>query len=124
MNKKKNEGSNKKMVSESEALKILNFEDLDEIKKELIIERFTDYFERNDPEKGGSAYIRAKVVNAKDSLVKAKGWNLNEIDKEIASSLEQDSKKPEENKDPEPSDKDVKEEEELEKKEEKEEAKK
>lgn len=90
MNKKREESLNKKAVTESEAFQILNFEKEEELSEDLVRERFVSYFERNDPEKGGSVYIRAKIVNAKDTIVKTRGWNLKAFDKQAEREMSAD----------------------------------
>ena len=61
-----------------EALKIMNFEAGDKITDEILTERYWDFIERNGEEKEGSAYLRAKVSNAKDSLCAEFGLNVEE----------------------------------------------
>lgn len=54
----------KKVMQKDEALKILNFERVPD--KQELMERYTKYFEANDPKKGGSFYIQSKFVRAKE----------------------------------------------------------
>ena len=63
-----------------ESMKILNFEAGDEITSEILSERYYDYLERNHPDKEGSAYLTAKIENAKDALVAQ--YNLRIIEPE------------------------------------------
>lgn len=51
-----------------QARQVLNLEK-NEVNMERIAEQFNKYYAMNDPDKGGSFYIQAKVANARDSLV-------------------------------------------------------
>lgn len=33
------------------------------------MEKYNDYYDRNNPEAGGSAYLRSKIFNAKEKLL-------------------------------------------------------
>lgn len=59
-----------------ESRKVLNFEKEDEITSKILSERYWNYMARNSEEKGGSAYLRAKIENAKDSLMSEYGLQL------------------------------------------------
>ena len=52
-----------------ESRKVLNFDKEDEVTSEILSERYWDYQHRNSEEKGGSPYLRAKIDNAKDTLI-------------------------------------------------------
>lgn len=73
---KKKAGVLGKQMDVFESLKIMNFEKDDEITEENLSERYWDYMERNDESRGGSAYLRAKIENAKDSLMTDFGYTL------------------------------------------------
>lgn len=63
-------------------MKILNFESGEEITSEILSERYFDYIDRNSPEKAGSAYLTAKIENAKDALVAEYGLRIIEPEAE------------------------------------------
>jgi hypothetical protein len=65
-----------------ESMKIFNFEKEDEITSEIVSERYFDYVQRNSQEKGGSAYITAKIENAKDAIVSHYGLHIIEPEAE------------------------------------------
>jgi mitochondrial import inner membrane translocase subunit TIM16 len=50
-----------------EALKILNIE-RSSLSRETVIERYEKLYLQNDPDKGGSFYLRSKIYRAKESL--------------------------------------------------------
>jgi import inner membrane translocase subunit TIM16 len=52
-----------------QARQILNLEGKDDLTLERVNESFQKYYEANDPDKGGSFYVQAKIANAKDALI-------------------------------------------------------
>eukprot|EP00752_Nemacystus_decipiens_P005409 g4904.t1 len=54
-------------LSTLEAMQILNLQK-GEMKPDLIKKRYDQYFEINDPDKGGSFYLQSKVFRAKEAL--------------------------------------------------------
>jgi len=53
-------------MQKEEAAKILNVEPNEGL--ENIVKKYEHLFNQNDPERGGSSYIREKIVRAKDVL--------------------------------------------------------
>eukprot|EP01138_Halocafeteria_seosinensis_P000388 gb/GECG01000401.1/.p1 GENE.gb/GECG01000401.1/~~gb/GECG01000401.1/.p1 ORF type:complete len:154 (+),score=40.87 gb/GECG01000401.1/:1-462(+) len=60
-------------MSVTEARKVLNFSSEEGLSRETILEQFKNYFEANDPNKGGSFYLQCKIYHAKNSLLKELG---------------------------------------------------
>jgi hypothetical protein len=54
-------------ISQEDAEKILNVSH--DATEEEILERYTKIFEQNNPEEGGSLYLQAKVIAAKNTLL-------------------------------------------------------
>ncbi|CAM9561107.1 unnamed protein product [Pylaiella littoralis] len=54
-------------LSTLEAMQILNLQK-GEMKPDLIKKRYDQYFEINDPDKGGSFYLQSKVFRAREAL--------------------------------------------------------
>lgn len=55
-------------MTEEEAFKILGLpKDAD---RDKILQTFQRHFDANDPERGGSFYLQAKIYNAKEELVR------------------------------------------------------
>jgi hypothetical protein len=52
-----------------QARQILNFEKGELVTAERVLEQHTKYYATNDPDKGGSFYIQAKVSNAREALL-------------------------------------------------------
>lgn len=50
-----------------EALKILNI-DRGSLNKKVLNEQYSKFFELNNPDKGGSFYLRSKIYRAKEAL--------------------------------------------------------
>jgi hypothetical protein len=50
------------------ARQVLNLEK-GEVTREAVVEMYTKYYGLNDPDKGGSFYIQAKVASARDALL-------------------------------------------------------
>jgi ribosomal protein L24 len=57
------------LISEDEALKILNFINKDNLTVEKVIERANKYIENNNPYHGGSFYIQNKIYYSKLRLL-------------------------------------------------------
>lgn len=57
-------------MTKSEAFKILNFSEKENLNARKIIERYEKYFENNDPKKGGSFFLQNKFYYAKEVLIK------------------------------------------------------
>ncbi len=57
------------LIAEDEALKILNFNNKDNLTVEKVIERANKYIENNNPYRGGSFYIQNKIYYSKLRLL-------------------------------------------------------
>lgn len=57
-----------KRVPREEAFKIMNFDPSKKVGKDALNDRYKDYYEKNDPDNGGSYYIRSKIKNAYKTL--------------------------------------------------------
>ena len=90
-----------KLMPLDESLKVLSLIDENgDIPEKLKVDyeelkaRYIDYYVRNDPEEGGSEYIRAKISNAKDALCVEFGFNPNiEVPEKEVESKEAGDKK-------------------------------
>lgn len=60
--------SRRKIMSREQAKEILNFEQNSKPSAQEIEQRFSKYFEANDPAKGGSFYLQSKIYRAKEAL--------------------------------------------------------
>ena len=58
------------IMTRTEALKILSYKDAEFPTPNEIGVRCYDLFQKNEPKNGGSVYIQAKILNAKDFLIK------------------------------------------------------
>ena len=60
----------RRQMSQSEALKVLNFSESSPPKSvEEVLSKYDRYFKANDPQKGGSFYLQSKIYRAKERLV-------------------------------------------------------
>lgn len=59
----------------------MNLDVEQELTSEILSERYYSFIDRNSPEKEGSAYITAKIENAKDALVAHYGLSI--IEREV-----------------------------------------
>ena len=57
------------LIAEDEAMKILNFDNKDNLTVEKVIERAKKYIENNNPYQGGSFYIQNKIFHAYKTLL-------------------------------------------------------
>ena len=57
------------LIAEDEAMKILNFDNKDNLTVEKVIERAKKYIENNNPYQGGSFYIQNKIYYSKLRLL-------------------------------------------------------
>ena len=57
------------LIADDEALKILNFNNKDNLTVEKVIERAKKYIENNNPYQGGSFYIQNKIYYSKLKLL-------------------------------------------------------
>lgn len=57
-----------KLMSVVEARQVLSLASDAALTKPVILEKFKKYYAANDPEKGGSLYLQAKIYNAKEAL--------------------------------------------------------
>ena len=55
-----------------EALKVLSLTKEDLAKKEMVRQKVSKMYKANNPEKGGSPYVQAKIQNAYELLMKTK----------------------------------------------------
>ncbi|EAS05961.3 Pam16 protein (macronuclear) [Tetrahymena thermophila SB210] len=91
-------------MSQLEAFKILGIESETKPTLKMVMEQYLFLYSKNKPENGGSAYIQAKILNAKDMLVEQLGGNSAEMQwREINGFLDDENlvfdKKPEAKKD-------------------------
>ncbi|KAL4430064.1 hypothetical protein ABPG74_013511 [Tetrahymena malaccensis] len=91
-------------MSQQEALKILAIETETAPTLKNVMEQYLFLYSKNKPENGGSAYLQAKILNAKDMLVEQLGGNSAEMQwREINGFLDDENvvfdKKPEAQKD-------------------------
>ncbi|KAL4476841.1 hypothetical protein ABPG72_010678 [Tetrahymena utriculariae] len=66
-------------MSQQEALKILAIETEVAPTLKIVMEQYLFLYSKNKPENGGSAYLQAKILNAKDMLVEQLGGNSAEM---------------------------------------------
>lgn len=91
---KLNKNNTKGLMKTEEALKVFNLEKLD-VDKEIIDEKFKTMFDNNSLENGGSLYIQAKMLIARNTLLDRLGVDLNEkekLEKEVEENMKTEEK--------------------------------